>query len=61
MVQEFRGVPYDERLKLLEWCTLEERQLQGDMTQVFKLINGFYIAARTHFFISNLLVLDVTH
>jgi len=53
MVQEFRDMPYDERLKSLDWCTLEERRLWGDMIQVFKLINLI------HFFISHLLILEV--
>jgi len=50
MVQEFRGMSYDERLKSLDWCTLEERRFRGDMIKVFKLSIGFDIAAPDTFF-----------
>ena len=53
LVQEFRGMSYVDRLKSLDWCTLEERRLRGDMVQVFKLINGFDCAAHDSFFIKS--------
>ena len=50
MVQEFRGWSYDQRLNSLRWSPLEDRRLRSDMIQVFKLIEGFDIAAPNTFF-----------
>jgi len=50
MVTAFQGWSYDQRLRSLNWCTLEERRSLGDMIEVFKLLNGFDIVAPiTHF------------
>jgi len=53
MVQEFRSMPYDARLKSLDWCTLMERRLRGDMIQVLMLLHP------VHFFISHLPVIKL--
>jgi len=50
MVEEFRDLSYDQRLKSLGWSTLEHRRLRGDMIQVFKFIKGFDITAPNAFF-----------
>jgi len=49
MVTSFRGWSYDQRLRSLNWCTLEERRSRGDMIQVFKLLNGFDVVAPNTF------------
>ena len=50
MVTEFRGWSYDQRLRSLNWCTLEERRSRGDMIEVFKILNGFDFVAPNTFF-----------
>jgi len=48
-VTAFRGWSYDQRLRSLNWCTLEERRSRGDMMEVFKLLNGFDVVAPNTF------------
>jgi len=50
MVTAFRGWSYDQRLRSLNRCTLEERRSSGDMIEVFKLLNGFDVVAINTFF-----------
>jgi len=45
MVTAFQGWSYDQRLRLLNWCTLEEKCSRGDMIAEFKLLNGFDVVA----------------
>jgi ribonuclease P/MRP protein subunit RPP40 len=40
MVSGLRSREYEERLKVLEMTTLEERRHQSDMLQVFKILQG---------------------
>ena len=40
MVPGLAGHDYEDRLKELGLDTLEERRLQIDMTQVYKVLNG---------------------
>jgi len=57
MVTTFRGWSYDQRLRSLNRCTLEERRSRddmiGDMMEVFKLLNGFDVVAPNTFFNSS--------
>jgi hypothetical protein len=39
MVQDFRRMQNDERLKYLNWYKLEENRLHGDMIQVCEQIS----------------------
>ena len=40
IVLELRGMTYKERLRALDLLTLEQKSEMGDLTQVYKLING---------------------
>jgi ribonuclease P/MRP protein subunit RPP40 len=40
MMEECRGRPYEERLKLVGLTTLERRRERADLIEVFKILNG---------------------
>ena len=40
MIEEFKGVPYEERLARLNLTSLETRSLRGDMIRVFENVKG---------------------
>ena len=50
MVKEFLGLSYDQRLSSTNWSTLQKRHLCGAIIEVFKLLNGFDIAASNTLF-----------
>ena len=41
MIQKFRNISYEMRLKLCGLTTLETRRLRGDQIEVFKILNGY--------------------
>ncbi len=41
MIDEFRGLTYEERLRELGMTTLETRRLSGDMIELFRILNGY--------------------
>ena len=41
MISSLKGVPYDERLRILNLTTLDVRRVRGDLIQVFKIVHGF--------------------
>ena len=41
MISGLRGDSYDEKLKEVGLCTLEERRHQTDMLQVYKILHGW--------------------
>ena len=43
MISSLKGVPYDERLRILNLTTLDVRRVRGDLIQVFKIVHGFGI------------------
>ena len=40
MVQGMKNVPYEERLKKLGVCSVEQRILRGDLIETFKILTG---------------------
>jgi len=42
--------PYEERLKLLEFTTLEKRRTRGDLIEIFKIMTGREGIERHKFF-----------
>jgi len=50
LVSGLEKLKYEERLDLLGLTTLEERRLGGDMTEVFKILKGFYVVSSSTFF-----------
>jgi ribonucleases P/MRP protein subunit RPP40 len=40
VAQGMRGKEYEERLRLLDLTTLEERRIRGDLIQLYKIVNG---------------------
>ena len=41
MIQECKGVTYEERFTRLNLTSLKTRHLKGDVTQVFNIVKGF--------------------
>ena len=41
MIQKFRNISYEMRLKECGLTTLETRRLRGDHIKVFKILNGY--------------------
>ena len=50
IIQELRGISYEERLKECVLTTLETRRLRGDQIEVFKILNGYENVDRNMFF-----------
>jgi len=46
-IKGLRDTPYENRLQLIKLPSLEYRQLRGDMIQVFKIANNFYVPITT--------------
>ena len=40
MVPQLRNLEYEERLKVLNLTTLEERRVRGDLIQAYRIITG---------------------
>ena len=41
IIQKFRNISYEMRLKECGLTTLETRRLRGDQIEVFKILNGY--------------------
>ena len=50
LVQSLRNEPYEERKRVLDLTSLEERRMRGDLIEVFKIIHGFEGLQRDQFF-----------
>ena len=50
LVRGLRHLPYEQRLKSLDFYTLFRRRLRGDLIEVFKILNGYYEIDPTKFF-----------
>jgi len=50
LVPGLEKLTYEERLDILDLTTSEERQLRGDMIEVFKILKGFYELSSSTFF-----------
>ena len=50
MIPELRDLSYEERLKECGLTTLETKQLRGDQTEVFKILNVHENINRNIFF-----------
>ena len=50
MIDECRGLKYEDRLKVTGLTTLEARRNRGDMIEAFKTIRGFNKVDFTTFF-----------
>ena len=50
MVQGLKNVPYQERLKKLGLCGLEQRVLRGDLIETYKILTGKTKLDPDHFF-----------
>ena len=42
MVKGLGHLPYEQRLKFLDFYTLFRQRQRGDLIEVFKLLNGYY-------------------
>ena len=51
MIQKFRNISYEMRLKECGLTTLETRRLRGDQIDVFKILNGYENIDRNIFFL----------
>ena len=50
MVRGLGHLPYEQRLKSLDFYTLFRRRQRGDLIEVFKILNGYYEIDPTKFF-----------
>ena len=50
MVEGYRGMEYEERLKRIGLTTLEMRKERADLLKVFKILKGMEGLDRDHFF-----------
>ena len=50
MIEEFKGVEYEERLSRLHLSTLETQRLRGDLIHTFKMMKGLALANREEIF-----------
>ena len=51
LIPELHEKPYEERLKILNLTTLEDRRIRGDLIEVFKIMHGYENIDRKQFFI----------
>ena len=51
MIQKFRNISYEIRLKECGLTTLETRRLRGDQIEAFKILNGYENIDRNIFFL----------
>ena len=49
MVEGYRGMEYEERLKRIGLTTLEMRRERADLLEVFKILKGMEGLDRDHF------------
>ena len=50
MITGFKGISYEERLRLLKITTLETRRLRGDLIETFKIMKGYEGIDASNFF-----------
>ena len=50
MVRSLGHLPYEQRLKSLDFYTLFHQRQCGDLIEVFKILNGYYEIDLTKFF-----------
>ena len=50
MIQGFRDLSYEERIRRLHLTTLEERRRRGDNIEMFKILKGLECVDPSHFF-----------
>jgi len=50
MVEECKGLEYEDRLKRIGLTTLETRRVRGDLIEVFKILNNIENIDEKHFF-----------
>ena len=50
MVDGFKDLTYEQRLRRLNITTLETRRLRGDLIEVFQIVKGFYNVDFRNFF-----------
>ena len=50
MIEECRGLSYEERLKVTGLTTLEKRRTRGDLIEVFKAVKGITKIDRSSLF-----------
>ena len=50
LVPDLRGKPYEDRLRILNLTTLEDRRIRGDLIEVFKIMHGYENLDRNQFF-----------
>lgn len=50
LIEECKGLSYEERLKVTGLSTLDERRTRGDLIEVFKLMKGFSKVDYSKFF-----------
>jgi ribonuclease P/MRP protein subunit RPP40 len=53
MVEECKGLDYEERLKVMNLTTLETRRERADLIEVFKILNGLEGLSEEDFFVRN--------
>ena len=51
LVPELKDKPYEERLKILGFTSLEDRRTRGDLIEVFKIMHGYENLDRRDFFV----------
>ena len=50
LISELNPLTYEDRLKLLQLTTLEDKRIRGDLIKVYKLIHGIDNVDHTQFF-----------
>ena len=43
MIEGYKAMPYEERLRMLGLTALETRRLRGDLIETFKIVKGLYV------------------